>query len=394
MDSIRREIAVNIAPEPVPPRIRAGEAAQVFFDQDPHGTIESVAGAHRRVFCSGGVRLCQLKLTDLTAARSHPVLLDAMMRAIRQGEAHAVVDLRPSASFPHARLTIRLREGGGFRTTLKPLADRTAEKPANAGHPSRRAPVDQLADVSHEIRTPLNAVIGFADALRQESFGPLGDRREFHYARLIQESGQHVLSLVNDLLDLSKADANKLAIEEKPVDVPALIDSCAAMVRLEAEKAGLTLNVHTAPRIGTRSVDPKILRQIVLNLLSNALKFTDRGSITIRTRLLGGQLVVSVEDTGVGMSRDDVSRIGQRFYQARNKAVRGGRGSGLGLALSRSLARVHGGRLEIRSAPGKGTTATLILPLKAAKPDAGRLAASPERPRRYEPATDKLRRSA
>ncbi|MEM1381301.1 MAG: HAMP domain-containing sensor histidine kinase [Pseudomonadota bacterium] len=344
----------------------AGTGADVFFIQDTRGTITAVSGASWQLFSAGPQRLKGLHLTDLTAARSHPALLGALMQAMRDGEATVVVDLKPTASAPHASLLLKAQAGGGFECALTPLSDRSQAPIPHTERPRQEllpAAPDQLADVSHEIRTPLNAVIGFADALRQESFGPLGDRRYRDYAKLIQESGQHVLALVNDLLDLSKAEANRLTVEPQSVDVEAEIAACAGMLRLEAENAGLSLSMKTAPGLGFHKLDPKILRQILINLLSNALKFTDRGGITVRSRILDGRLVISVEDTGVGMSEDDLRRVGERFYQARSAGVRGARGSGLGLALSHALAKAHGGRLDIRSSPGRGTTATLTLPL-------------------------------
>ncbi|MFC3303501.1 PAS domain-containing sensor histidine kinase [Parvularcula lutaonensis] len=348
----------------------------MILEQDIRGTIVEASESSGKLFGGRPERLLGLRLTDLVAARAHPELLNAMNRALREGQADIAVDLRREARAPHAILTIKSLPQGGFRTRIRPLLSRAANDAGKPGSDSVEPTPDKLADVSHEIRTPLNAVIGFADALRQESFGPLGDKRYRDYAKLIQESGQHVLSLVNDLLDMSKAEAGKLDVERRPVRVDELVVSCAQMMRLEAERAGLTLSCKTASSVGIHSVDPKVVRQILLNLLSNALKFTKTGGIVIRTRLLDGALVIAVEDTGVGMSGDDLQRIGERFYQARPEGVRGTRGSGLGLALSSALAKAHGGCLDLTSEPGRGTVATLTLPLSEA-PAA--------RPRRYRP---------
>ncbi|MCQ8184227.1 sensor histidine kinase [Parvularcula maris] len=333
-----------------------------------------------KLFSTTPGRLRGARLTELVTARHHPKVLHALAEVQASGRAALSVDLNRAAKVPHARIELRSPRRGVVEARLRPLLTSRSE-PA----PSKQAPADkeQLADVSHEIRTPLNAVIGFADALRQESFGPLGDKRYRDYARLIQESGQHVLALVNDLLDLSKAEADKLECRVEPVHAGDLVAACASMLALQAKEAGLTLRVETAPQVGILTIDPKIVRQILLNLLSNALKFTEEGSVTVRTRLMGGNLVITVEDTGVGMEEDQVERLGERYYQARGEGVRGAKGTGLGLALSSALAKAHGGRLDILSQPGRGTTASLTIPAVAKK-----------KPRRYEPIPYQDQRSA
>ena len=346
-------------------RFRAARHERVFFRQNADGSIKTARGDVVRQFPGLKTRLSGLKLTDLTAPSSHHRVLEALIEALENGFAERDVRLARFAAARFARLSLKALPGGGFVTELVPLVamGQRPPKPVEAKPETAPVPTDQLANVSHEIRTPLNAVIGFADALRQESFGPLGDHRYRDYAKLIQESGEHVLSLVNDLLDLSKAQANKIELSKTSVDVADLISSCVSMIELDADKAGLQIVMKTSPPVGKGEADPKILRQVIINLLSNALKFTDQGSITVRTRILDGRLVVAVEETGVGMSSEDLARIGERFYQARSAGVRGTRGSGLGLALSQELAKAHGGRLDLASAPGRGTRATLTIPV-------------------------------
>ena len=335
---------------------------ELILRQNAQGTIFAASSASWSFFGVGERKLQGLKLTDLVAPRCHSVLLQAMADALKFRVAEVTIDLKQGAAYKKAQLRIRALRGGGFRTAMVAVAGDTEVVEEKPSAPLPGIGTDQIADVSHEIRTPLNAVIGFADALRQESFGPLGDHRYRDYAKLIQESGQHVLSLVNDLLDLSKAESDKLTVEAVDLDVAELVKRCAEMMQLEAERAGLSLRVEVSPRLGAMRLDPKIVRQILLNLLSNAVKFTDEGDITIRARQLDQNLVVSVQDSGVGMSKEDLERVGERFYQARQQGVRGARGSGLGLALSQALAKAHGGRLDLSSTPGQGTTATLTLP--------------------------------
>lgn len=360
MNAIPQPIAENSPTSHAAPQQALPVAAQMIFEHDARGTILEATEACGRLFGCSPYNLEGLRLTDLVPAREHPKLLEALGKVFRSGEASIMLDLRREARAPIARLEIE-RAGTGFRTRLRPsLKPQRQPVPAPKAEPEL-AP-DELANVSHEIRTPLNAVIGFADALRQESFGPLGDKRYRDYARLIQESGQHVLALVNDLLDLSKADAEKLTIEREPVRVDHLILSCAELLRPQVEEAGLRLHCQIAPSVGIHVVDPKVLRQILLNLLSNALKFTKAGGLILRARVMSGNLVVAVEDTGVGMSKEELARIGERFFQARREGVRGAKGSGLGLALSSALAKAHDGRLDLMSEPGRGTVATLTIP--------------------------------
>ncbi|NNU16997.1 HAMP domain-containing histidine kinase [Parvularcula sp. ZS-1/3] len=338
----------------------------MILRQDEQGTIVGASETAVTLFGVRGEPIRGLRLTDLVRARQHPALLSAMNEALAAGKSELAVDLREGARVASAILEIQSIPAGGFITRIRPKIASAAPKQQPRG--LSKLPSEKLADVSHEIRTPLNAVIGFADALRQESFGPLGDRRYRDYARLIQESGQHVLSLINDLLDLSKVEAEKLELHLEPVDVRAFVISVAQTFGLEAERAGLELTCQTAKAVGIHTIDKKVVRQVLLNLLGNALKFTQSGSITLRTKVLGDQLVFAVEDTGVGMSRADLGRIGERFYQARSEGVRGGKGSGLGLSLSAALAKAHGGRLDLTSEEGRGTVATLSLPIKQAQP--------------------------
>lgn len=363
MHAIPQPIAENKPASQQGPSSDLAAAASMIFEHDAFGHILEASEACGRLFGCSSYKLEGFRLTDLVAARSHPKLLDAMSRALRSGSAELVVDLHRGARVPHAQILLE-RAGTGLRSRLLPAQRRQLEPTRERVKPTLES--DQLADVSHEIRTPLNAVIGFADALRQESFGPLGDKRYRDYARMIQESGQHVLALVNDLLDLSKADSDKLSVEREPVHVGKLIVSCAELMKLEAERAGLKLACDIAPTVGIHAIDPKVLRQILLNLLSNALKFTQSGGLSIRARMVGTDLIVAVEDTGVGMSEQDLARIGERFYQARPEGVRGAKGSGLGLALSSALAKAHGGRLDLNSRPGHGTVATMTI---STKPD-------------------------
>jgi cell cycle sensor histidine kinase DivJ len=310
------------------------------------------------------------RLSDLVEPGDHPRLLRALAEAARDGEARlACAAARPNGPRP-VELSI-CRAGAGLRTIMRDGRARAARDAALRAESLDAAwfaekRTEHLVNVSHEIRTPLGAVIGFADALRRESFGPVGHEKYRDYARVIHDSGQHLLGLVSDLLDLSKAEANEVRIDPRPTDLPALLATCADIVRLQAEGAGLTVTTALPDGLPPVLLDAKIVRQVVLNLLSNALKFTKEGGVTIGLQQRGETLAIEVRDTGVGMSAGDLALVGYRFKQARSEGVRGARGTGIGLQLSHALARVHGGELRLSSAEGEGTTALLTLPFEPA----------------------------
>ncbi len=340
----------------------------LILEQNAFGAITGSSEASWDFFGRPPGKLRGLQLTELIDPKGHAALLGALSKAMVEGRAQVAVTLRRDAVIHDVDLLIERRGKGALRTVIRERRaanDESAPAPKLAG-----LPADQLADVSHELRTPLNAVIGFADALRQESFGPLGDHRYRDYAKVIQESGQHVLSLVNDLLDLSKAEAERFEIQPELIEPQTIIASCVRMVQLEADRAGLVIRNLVPSDLGPMRLDPKVLRQVMLNLLSNALKFTEEGAISIRAHRDQGTLKISVEDTGIGMSASDLKRVGERFYQARQAGVRGAKGSGIGLALSRALAKAHGGELLIESEVGRGTLATLALKAIEMRPSA------------------------
>lgn len=234
-----------------------------------------------------------------------------------------------------------------------------------AAQAEARAAADLLADLSHEMRTPLNAVIGFSGAMKAEVFGPLGHARYAEYAEHIRASGAHLLDLVNSILDLSRIEAERFDIRRESVNVGSLALECVGIVRLAAEDAGLRLIVDIEDGMPESWLDARAVRQILLNLLSNAVKFTSDGDIRLTARCDGKTISVTVKDTGVGMSADELARLGARFTAAQGAGVRGAKGAGLGLALAFALARLMDGTLAIDSAPGEGVTARLSIPVVA-----------------------------
>jgi two-component system cell cycle sensor histidine kinase PleC len=228
-----------------------------------------------------------------------------------------------------------------------------------------------LANMSHELRTPLNAINGFSEIMASEMFGPLGHARYKEYAGDILSSGQHLLSLINDILDMSKIEAGKMQLRIEPVTIDEVVDDTLRLIRQRADKAGLKLRTHL-PTLPDIEADFRALKQVLLNLLTNAIKFTPQGgTITISAAVTDDNVHLSVNDTGVGIPEKALSRLAKPFEQVENQFSKTKEGTGLGLALTKSLIEMHNGRMEIDSEVGKGTTVHVILPIKqpAAKPD-------------------------
>ncbi len=226
-----------------------------------------------------------------------------------------------------------------------------------------------LANMSHELRTPLNAINGFSEIMLNEMFGPLGDPRYKEYVADILSSGQHLLTLINDILDMSKIEAGKLNLQTETVFVDELIEQCMRIVRGRAQESGLTLkrDVGELPQI---EADPRAIKQVILNLLSNGIKFTPKGgTVTLSAREENGGIRCTVTDTGIGIPADQLPLICKPFVQVENQHSKSHKGSGLGLALSHSLVRLHGGTFEITSEEGTGTTVTFWLPAVARQND-------------------------
>jgi two-component system cell cycle sensor histidine kinase PleC len=229
---------------------------------------------------------------------------------------------------------------------------------------ANRAKSQFLAVMSHELRTPLNAIIGFSEIMFAEPYGALGDKRYKQYAQDIHNSGGHLLSIINDILDLSKIEAGQAELNEEEVDLPALIAAVRRIMQERAATAGLSFACESGEGLPWVRADRRALKQILLNLLSNAVKFTPKGG-QIGVRLAvdeDGALRVVVYDTGIGIDPQDIPRAMSAFGQVDASWSRRYEGAGLGLPISRALIRLHGGTLELESQPGAGTTATVRLP--------------------------------
>ncbi|WP_131194267.1 PAS domain-containing sensor histidine kinase [Lichenihabitans psoromatis] len=241
-----------------------------------------------------------------------------------------------------------------------------------------------LANVSHELRTPLNAIIGFSEMLSSEALTPRDPRKQREYAGIITTSGHHLLSVVNSLLDISKIEAGRFDLEPEAFDVAELIRTCSDMIGLKAEQAGVSIAQDTSGFSGAIVADQRACRQIVINLLSNALKFTPRGGqVTITAKPQGTSVLIVVADTGIGIAARDLARLGNAFFQAKSGYDRPYEGTGLGLSVVRGLVGLHGGTIAVESALGEGTRVSVRLPLDCRIVGAGLGAATIETVPRY-----------
>jgi len=222
---------------------------------------------------------------------------------------------------------------------------------------------DFLTTVSHELRTPLNAILGFSEMITKEMAGPVNNDRYLEYAQIIHSSGVHVLSMVNDLLDLSKLDAGKLELQVEPVEILKIIIDCVRLVGAQATRDHIGISVHVFDGVDRLCGDSKRLRQMLLNLLSNALKFTPvGGEITIDVFRRGESVAISVSDNGIGIRAEDIPKVLEPFGQVESEMSQKHHGTGLGLPLTKELAELHGGSLTMESNVDVGTTVTIILP--------------------------------
>jgi two-component system cell cycle sensor histidine kinase PleC len=279
--------------------------------------------------------------TDITALKTHEEkLIDSEKRLMA-----TIADLRASQQ-RSAELTEKYAE------------EKTRAEEAN------QAKSKFLANMSHELRTPLNAIIGFSEIMESGMFGPLGAEKYHEYCGDIRGSGQYLLEVINDILDMSKIEAGRLRLDFDDVRLDTLLNDAMRVVAARAEDKALQVKARISPHLRLRA-DRRALKQVVLNLLSNAIKFTPNGGrIVVRGRVTNQCIVLSIADTGIGIARDALARLGRPFEQVESQLTKIHQGSGLGLAISKSLVELHGGHMRIRSTLGKGTVVMVRLPLE------------------------------
>ena len=285
--------------------------------------------------------------TDITKLKQHEQkLIEGEKRRVA-----TIADLRKSQQ------TLERQTGELADLALKYAEEKTRAEEAN------QAKSKFLANMSHELRTPLNAIIGFSEIMESGMFGPLGADKYGEYSRDIRESGQYLLDVINDILDMSKIEAGGIHLHPEIVELDEILADCTRVVFGRANEKRLMLGSRVAPAL-TLTADRRALKQIALNLLSNAVKFTpDGGAVTVHGRLRGSFVTVAIADNGIGISKDALRRLGRPFEQVESQLTKRYQGSGLGLAIAKSLAELHGGRMRIRSVVGVGTTVVVRLPL-------------------------------
>jgi len=329
-----------------------------------HGHGAELAGAPAR-------ELAGRNLLDLAAPGDRAALEDALAAARHEGLAETAFT---PAGAPDGFQAVSLRRvpGGRLAAALRdalPERRRQAEleQALDAAERQNSGKSRFLANMSHELRTPLNAIMGFSDIMRQRLFGPLADRYA-DYAELIHESGSHLLELINDVLDMSKIEADRFELFRERFDARETVHAVLRLMRGQAERAGVHLRSVVPVEPLMADADRRALKQIAINLVSNALKFTPRGgSVTVTAQGAGATLELIVADTGVGIAPADLARLGAPYQQAGGAEQRAA-GTGLGLSLVRAFAHLHQGEMEIESTVGDGSTVIVRLPVLVREP--------------------------
>ncbi|WP_206113475.1 MULTISPECIES: sensor histidine kinase [Rhizobium] len=372
----RQGSSAGIATQSAEDFFLAATPGLVFF-LDPHGSVATVGGRDRRDFLAwmrdpkGRGFLEQVHVSDR-------ILFLQALDGLRRGEDAQSVDLRldrPSVSrdqrqFAYLRMdmTARRDADGELAAIIAQLRDVSVEQQLRDEAQNRAADAESandaksrfLAAVSHELRTPLNAILGFSDILIGEYFGKFENDRQREYVGLVRESGAHLLSVVNTMLDMSKIEAGRYELILEAFDISSSVKSCESMLALQAKTKGLTLTSRIQRGLGEVVADQRAIQQILINLVGNAIKFTEAGGVvSVDAAARDGILKLTVSDTGIGIPADKLALLGQPFVQIQNDYTRRFEGSGLGLSLVKGLVALHGGHFAIASQPGEGTIITI-----------------------------------
>jgi signal transduction histidine kinase len=355
MAEVIEGFARSPAPQPVSGFIDIG-GQSVFRTLYPSiATQQSCVDCHNRIDGGAG----PWKINDVMGAFSIDVPAGAFLR--RNLLQSLVIGLATFAALSGVSLWLALLYF--HRVHERETAFAAVQRAKEEAETASRAKSDFLANMSHELRTPLNAIIGFSDLMLGEKYGPLGNARYLQYIRDIGDSGRHLLNLINDVLDISKVEYGKLELIEEPIDVAEVIDACLRLVRQRAEAGQLALAADLPTPLPPLWADSRRIRQVVLNLLANAVKFTPAGGrITVRAAAAADGLRIAVEDTGIGMDEAGLALALRPFGQVDSRLARRYSGTGLGLPLSKAIVELHGGTLAIDTKPGAGTTVTVHLP--------------------------------
>jgi cell cycle sensor histidine kinase DivJ len=363
-----------------------------------NGAVRFISPAAEALLGTSVSRLLGYGLFDRVHVADRPAYLTALSDAARGGEAQSV-------EFRLKRDVIRGREAGPAGqvnfiwvemrcrpletasptsktsetevvAVMRDVTDRKNQEHAldmarSAAEQADASKTRFLATMSHELRTPLNAIIGFSEMIMQEDALMLDAARRKEYAQLINDSGQHLLSVVNGILDMSKMESGNFEIMPEPFAPREALINCCNLLALKARENGIDLVTRVPDDLPVMIGDPRAFKQIVLNLVANAVKFTERGgAVTVSAGVESSRLIIRIADTGVGIAADDLKRIGDPFFQAGKTYQRRHEGTGLGLSIVKSLVALHGGEMTVQSQVDEGTTFAVALPLapQAAQP--------------------------
>jgi cell cycle sensor histidine kinase DivJ len=372
-------------------RLLARNMSDVISRHRRNGAVQFISPAAETMLGTPVPRLLGHGLFDRVHVADRPAYLTALSDAARGGvarsvefrlrrdaprggersQAHAVdfiwVEMRcrpleqasETTASPEAEVVAVMRD-----VTDRKLQEQALDLARTAAGQADASKTRFLATMSHELRTPLNAIIGFSEMIVQEDVLMVDAARRKEYAQLINDSGQHLLAVVNGILDMSKMESGNFEITPEPFAPRAALLNCCNLLALKARENGIDLVTRAPEDLPEMTGDPRAFKQIVLNLVSNAIKFTERGgSVTVSAGVEGSRLVLRVADTGVGIAADDLKRVGDPFFQAGKTYQRRHEGTGLGLSIVKSLVGLHAGEMTVQSRLDEGTTVTVALPL-------------------------------
>ena len=356
-------------------RFLAENAMDLITSHTPEGRINFASPASLPLLGFTSSELAGHAMADFTHPDERAAIARAFEEASRSGRAASAEVRLKRKSGGYVWTELRCRPAGtteagvrGVVAVTRDITERKAHERAliearDLAEDGSRAKSRFLANMSHELRTPLNAIIGFSEVMTHEMFGPVGAPRYLEYARLINESGSHLLELINSILDMSKIEAGRFELSREAFDLEDVAAQALRFVKLQAERQGVILEQAIDPSAKHIFADKRAIAQILINLLSNGVKFTpNKGSVRVSAVARGRGIEIAVTDTGTGISQDDLKRLGQPFERAGSEHTRAKEGTGLGLALVRSLSELHGGSMTVESVLGDGTTVHVVLP--------------------------------
>jgi len=388
-ESLARTSVALLSREEERYRLLALNMSDVISRHRRNGAVQFISPAVETLLGTPSAQLNGHGLFDRVHVADRPAYLTALSEAARGGEARSVEfrvkrdGARGAVDFIWVEMRCRpfdhsAAEHGEAEVVavMRDVTDRKLQEQAlhlarSAAEAADAAKTRFLATMSHELRTPLNAIIGFSEMIAREDGLKLDAARRQEYARLINDSGQHLLDVVNGILDMSKMESGHFEIAPEPFAARGALINCCNLLALKARENGVDLIANVPQDLPSLSADPRAFKQIVLNLVSNAIKFTERGGkVTVAAEAEGTRLVLRVTDTGVGIGPDDLKLIGAPFFQAGTTYQRRHEGTGLGLSIVKSLVALHSGEFKVQSKVDEGTTVTVVMPLVFERPQA------------------------